>query len=32
VDPEGNLLIADGFTALYDEHARTLYRYCARRV
>jgi RNA polymerase sigma-70 factor (ECF subfamily) len=32
VDPEGNLLIADGFTALYDRHARTLYRYCARRV
>jgi len=22
----------DGFTALYDRHARTLYRYCARRV
>lgn len=32
MDPEGNLLIADGFTALYDRHARTLYRYCARRV
>ncbi|MGI5180909.1 RNA polymerase sigma factor [Dactylosporangium sp. CA-152071] len=32
VDPEGNLLIADGFTAIYDRHARTLYRYCARRV
>jgi RNA polymerase sigma factor (sigma-70 family) len=32
VDPEGNLLIADGFTALYDRHARALYRYCARRV
>ena len=32
MDPEGNLLIADGFTALYDRHAPTLYRYCARRV
>ncbi|WP_426507855.1 RNA polymerase sigma factor [Dactylosporangium sp. McL0621] len=32
MDPEGNLLIADGFTALYDRHARALYRYCARRV
>ncbi|WP_433051950.1 RNA polymerase sigma factor [Dactylosporangium sp. CS-033363] len=32
MDPEGNLLIADGFTALYDRHAQALYRYCARRV
>jgi RNA polymerase sigma-70 factor (ECF subfamily) len=32
VDPEGNLLIAEGFTALYDRHARALYRYCARRI
>ncbi|WP_238017919.1 RNA polymerase sigma factor [Dactylosporangium sp. AC04546] len=32
MDPEGNLLIADGFTALYDRHARALYRYCARRI
>lgn len=32
MDPEGNLLIADGFTALYDRHARALYRYCARRL
>lgn len=32
MDPEGNLLIADGFTAIYDRHARALYRYCARRV
>lgn len=26
------MLTADGFTALYDRHARALYRYCARRV
>ncbi|GAA3297569.1 RNA polymerase sigma factor [Dactylosporangium vinaceum] len=32
MDPEGNLLIADGFSALYDRHAQALYRYCARRV
>src|SRR5581483_6059856 len=32
VDPEGTLVIADGFTALYDRHARALYRYCARRL
>lgn len=32
VDPRGTALTADGFTALYDRHSRTLYRYCARRV
>jgi hypothetical protein len=32
MESTGVLVDADGFTAIYDRHARDLFRFCARRV